>query len=193
MATFFTKEEARAAGRDAHFYRTASQVLAASVESVRGDETFDVFLSHSSSDAELILGVKKLLEQRDLTVYVDWVNDVQLDRTRVTPQTADLLRRRMRQCQTLIYAATDNATGSKWMPWELGYFDGLRNQNVAVMPLTDRASEGFRGQEYLGLYPVVSRETGQFGVGSVYVDDQGRRRTLLREFAKGRPSWSTYR
>lgn len=193
MSTFFTKSEARAAGRNAYNYRTASQILQASVESVRDYETFDVFLSHSSRDAELILGVKTLLEQRSLTVYVDWINDAQLDRTRVTPQTADVLRKRMRQCQSLIYAATDNASGSKWMPWELGYFDGLRNQNVAILPLTDTPYESFKGQEYLGLYPVVSRDTGQFGVTDVFVDDHNRRRTLLREFAKGRPSWSTYR
>lgn len=31
----------------------------------------------------------------------------------------------MRQCKSLFFVTTTNATNSKWMPWECGYFDGL--------------------------------------------------------------------
>jgi hypothetical protein len=41
--------------------------------------TFDVFLSHSVRDAQLVLGLKKLLEGEGLTVYVDWIEDKDLD------------------------------------------------------------------------------------------------------------------
>lgn len=41
--------------------------------------------------------------------------------------------------------------------WELGYFDGLSNGTVAVLPLVDCSSESYRGQEYLGLYPTVDK------------------------------------
>jgi len=98
--------------------------------------TFDIFLSHSFRDAELILGVKEILESSGETVYVDWISDPQLDRSRVVVSTAHTLRQRMSQCRGLVYASTVAATHSKWMPWELGYFDGLRgSENVAVMPL----------------------------------------------------------
>ena len=41
------------------------------------------------------------------------------------------------------------------MPWELGYFDG-HNGNVAILPVvTEPRKAGFRGEEYLGLYPFV--------------------------------------
>src|SRR4051794_15548607 len=71
--------------------------------------SFDVFLSHSSLDADVILGVKRLLEQRRLSVYVDWLEDPQLDRLRVTPATAEVLRARMRQSASLIFATSESS------------------------------------------------------------------------------------
>ncbi len=59
------------------------------------NDSFDVFLSHSSKDAEVILGIKLLLEGQGLSVYVDWIVDTQLDRTKVNAETAETLRDRM--------------------------------------------------------------------------------------------------
>lgn len=70
----------------------------------------------------LIAGLKLILEDLGYSVYVDW-NDNQLDPNNVTPETAKMLRERMKQCKSLIYAFSENASSSKWMPWELGYFD----------------------------------------------------------------------
>jgi hypothetical protein len=41
------------------------------------------------------------------------------------------------------------------MPWELGFFDGYRPGQVAILPLVRTSGETFEGQEYLGLYPYV--------------------------------------
>jgi hypothetical protein len=62
------------------------------------DSDFDIFLSHSYEDAEVITGIKGLIEDQGLSVYVDWVVDPEADRSRVTPATAEMLRRRMRHC-----------------------------------------------------------------------------------------------
>jgi hypothetical protein len=75
--------------------------------SANPSDRFDVFLSHSYTDSTTILGVFDLLEAQGLSVYVDWIVDNQLDRTKVSRQTADKLRQRMRQCRSLIYAAAD--------------------------------------------------------------------------------------
>ncbi len=48
-----------------------------------------LFLSHSTSDAEIILGVKGVLEDYGKTVYVDWLEDPQLDRRNVTAASAE--------------------------------------------------------------------------------------------------------
>ncbi|TIH29828.1 toll/interleukin-1 receptor domain-containing protein [Subtercola vilae] len=123
---------------------------------------FDIFLSHSFSDAELILGVRRVLQLSGKTVYIDWIDDPQLDRTRVSASTAAQLRQRMSQCKSLIYAATQAASSSKWMPWELGYFDGMKgSEAVAVMPLVAYTGQSV-GQEYLDLYPTVEKASSVF-------------------------------
>ena len=139
--------------------KSATQLLR---DSHRRDH-YDIFLSHSFLDAELILGIKLLLEDLGYTVYVDWIDDPQLSRDHITKATAETLRRRMQMCTSMLYAATDNAPSSKWMPWELGYFDGLRKGKIAVLPLAKSSIGGFKGQEYLDLYPhfqIEPRDTG---------------------------------
>ena len=115
---------------------------------------FDVFLSHSINDAKLVLGIVALLETEGLRVYVDWIVDREMDRSRVTSTTAERLRERMRQSSSLIYAHSSAAVSSKWMPWELGYFDGFKSA-VAILPITQTEQASYSGQEYLGLYPYI--------------------------------------
>ncbi|MEJ2898646.1 toll/interleukin-1 receptor domain-containing protein [Acinetobacter sp. NS-4] len=157
---FFTQSEARSAANRAitsKFNISMESVLNESVDRQKQQDHFDIFLSHSIKDAELILGVKTLLEESDFTVYVDWVTDPFLERDKVNADTADVLRKRMRQCQSLIYIYTSNSKESKWMPWELGYFDGFRPEKVSVLPLAFKENEEFQGQEYLELYPKITK------------------------------------
>ncbi len=115
---------------------------------------YDIFLSHSSKDMELIAGLKLILNDLGYSVYVDW-NDNKLDPNDVTPDTAKVLRERMKQCKSLVYAFSENATNSKWMPWELGYFDALKNSRVAVLPICETAKSDFKGTEFVGVYFVI--------------------------------------
>lgn len=142
----------------------ASQAVAASQMTVEAQlrvasdaplGQFDIFLSHSSMDKELVLGVKRILENKGFSVYVDW-EDPRLNRP-VTKATAAILRRRMINSRCLFYVHTSNASLSKWCPWELGYFDALRiGERVYVMPLIGSSKTYFRTQEYLGLYKQVN-------------------------------------
>ena len=116
--------------------------------------SFDIFLSHSRLDGDVVLGLKRFLERRGLSVYVDWIEDPATGSTAVSPTVAKRLRSRMAQCKALFYAHSLNSTKSRWMPWEVGYFDGLKG-NVAICPLVQASSTSFRGEEYLGLYPYV--------------------------------------
>lgn len=142
---------------------TAKVLLEAATESFSESKSYDVFLSHARVDSELVLGVKLLLEDRGTTVYVDWIEDPQLDRSNVNAKTAELLRRRMHRCRSLMYVHTDNSAASRWIPWELGYFDGYSGA-VAIFPVTLIERSSFEGQEYLGLYPYV--EEGSAGLYS---------------------------
>lgn len=119
---------------------------------------FDIFLSHSYDDSELIGRLYEILLEMGFTVYVDWIVDKSKSRLSVTPETARWIRNRMRHCETMLYATSDTSGASKWMPWELGLFDGI-NGKVAILPITSGAasSDDYQGQEFLGLYPYISK------------------------------------
>jgi hypothetical protein len=195
---YFTIQDAREAferrQRSRPVRKSASQVLNEEVANVRDTDRFDIFLSHCVADADVIAGVKALLEEQGHRVYVDWLVDKQLDRSRVTPETADILRRRMRSSDSLLFATSDSSPNSKWMPWELGYFDGLRQGRIAVLPLVSHRGAAFRGQEYLGLYPVVERLTSTDGVDRPFVTRGAGTRTYLDlgSFRAGSAVFKTY-
>lgn len=190
---FFTKSEARAAATGAHGFRNSQAVLKELMESYRHKlrEEFDVFLSHSVDDSDLILGVMVLLQKQGLKVYVDWVVDKGLDRNSVNKETAAVLRERMKSSNSLMFIATGNSSNSKWMPWELGFFDGHKPGQVAVLPLLDSENQSFQGQEYLGLYPVVTKQLTNNAVNH-YVEDHGNQWSHLKKFATGAPLWQRY-
>ena len=120
------------------------------------EDKYDLFLSHSYSDKELVYSLVELFNETGYSVYVDWKMDTQLNRSMVNADTADLLRTRMKDCRGLAYVSTTNITQSKWCPWELGYVDGCKNGRCAILPIMK--SESFNGQEYLGLYPYIDYE-----------------------------------
>jgi len=136
--------------------RYASINLSESSKSFSG--AYDIFLSHSSLDAEIVSSIKQHIESvMGFSVYVYWINDPSLT-SAVTKANAQIIKSRMDACKSLIYAFTDNSVKSKWMPWELGYFDGKKNK-VAILPISSEStsSDSFLGQEYLGLYPYITK------------------------------------
>lgn len=149
--------DVQAAGRTARAYvrKSASEILAEDSRQFSKAQRYDIFLSHSSQDADEIYGVKSIIESSGLRVYVDWIDDPELDRADVSTTTAKVLRDRMKTCSSLVYVHSSNAAESVWMPWELGYFDGLKPGHVWILPLVSSSDAEFKGQEYLGLYPPV--------------------------------------
>ena len=133
-----------------------NQILNENARMYTQNQSFDVFLSHSSLDHGEVLILIDLFNKCGYSVYVDWIFDKQLDRSNVTPQTAKTLRERMKQSRGLSYLATSNASQSKWCPWELGYFDGKSgNSRCCILPVLSSATSTYHGQEYLGLYPYL--------------------------------------
>lgn len=120
---------------------------------------FDIFLSHSFNDRIYVLGVFRHLIELGYTVYVDWIADPQLDRNNINKETSNTLRNRMKESKSLFYMTSENASNSKWMPWELGFMDGHK-EKAAILPILDsqRQNWNYQGQEYLGIYPYVIEE-----------------------------------
>lgn len=127
-------------------------------------EQFDIFLSHSYMDREVVIGLTIELTTLGFKVYVDWMTDRGLDREKVNKETAERIRKRILQCKSLSYAATEHATHSKWMPWELGYKDG-NNGKCAILPVAREVLKEalFPRQEYLSLYPYLSKDDQHSG------------------------------
>jgi len=144
-----TKQFSSHATRDS----ICKSALIESSENFSGLETYDIFLSHSFLDKELILGLKLLLEKYNFSVYVDWTEDPQLDRKNVTRKNVEIIKERMKTSTSLLYVVTDNSANSKWMPWELGFMDGYTGK-VAILPVTND-NEGFKEHEYLNIYPYI--------------------------------------
>lgn len=126
---------------------------------------FDIFLSHSSLDLRLVLGLYTELTKRQYKVYLDRFCDPLLDRTKVTAATARTLRYRIAQSKCLFVATTSNTPKSAWVPWELGISDGW-NGKAAILPLIEAGQATFSGSEYFELYPEI--KDGQ-------ITSQGRR------------------
>lgn len=122
------------------------------------EDEYDIFLSHRSLDAIEVYALRSDIQSIGYSVYVDWVDDPQLDRARATKTTADRLRSRIRQCRSLLYAASANSPRSTWMTWELGFADGLHGR-AGMIPVQEDATQFAHGQEYLSLYPYIDKET----------------------------------
>lgn len=177
--TYFIESELR------EKYKNSFDLEQLSVESGLLNEKFidsyDIFLSHSYRDKELIYSVKFELESYGYKVYIDWIDDNQLSREEVTKDTAEILKNRMNKAKSLVFVTTENSIDSKWMPWELGYFDGKKGK-VAILPVLKTKDDEFKGQEYLGLYDFIVKELS----GKLYIND--RSKPIKRGFFRDTPS-----
>lgn len=175
--------------------RYATKSAAATILKERANKftanAFDVFLSHSYTDAvglneQDVLALIEIFEKESITVYIDWQTDSDLDRNNVSPETAKFLRFRMRCSKTLLYLSTVNASKSKWMPWELGFFDGYKGR-VAILPISTGSytPSSFHGQEYLGLYDYVTYQDNRAGKTILWVFSQSGAYVPLKDWING--------
>jgi len=149
---------------------------------------YDIFLSHSYYDKRLVLTLVDLFHSAGYSVYVDWIEDEQLNRSSVNKSTANILKVRMKNSKGLSYLTTQNSSNSKWCPWELGYFDGLKKSRCCILPVLDYNQDSFHGQEYLGLYPYIDYNTrsdnGEFDFW-VYDPNDRRKYVILKSWLSG--------
>jgi len=137
-----------------------TRTFTSKVNDSKNKTSFDIFLSHSYKDKEYIKALFLELTNQGYSVYVDWIIDDHLQRNNVDKTTVEHIRKRMKQSKSLIYATSDNASTSKWMPWELGFMDGETGRCV-ILPITDYEDSRFVGQEFLSVYPLVGKDNIQ--------------------------------
>jgi len=114
-------------------------------------KTYDVFISHSSTDRIIAINFYEALKAMGIVSYIDWLEDSDVGRDSIT----SALRTAMNNSRVLIYLHTHNSRNSKWTPWEIGYFDSKKDPSrIGVAPLLDGQGNipRYDGQEYLKQY-----------------------------------------
>lgn len=115
---------------------------------------YDIFLSQTIRDAEIVLGVYDLLTEAGYSVFCDWLEAPLRDRHEVSPANAAFVRSTMGSCDTLLFIDSPGAAQSLWMCWEVGWFDGAIGP-VAILPVVQDDQPYYFGREFLSLYPYV--------------------------------------
>lgn len=148
MAEFITRAELRAFAAKKPLTEQAELRKSTANRAPEGS----TFLSHSSKDEDLVVGATIVLENHGARVYTDEVDPEMPPYT--TDETANLLKKRIRQTKTFILLVTKNSKESKWVPWELGLADAYKGlPRVALFPSADSAHDTtWAESEYLGLY-----------------------------------------
>lgn len=166
-----------------HLFKTANSIYVSDYDS------YDIFLSHSYNDRAIIPALKAELEKLNYKVYVDWIDDKLLSRDSVSKDTAKVLQKRMKQSKCLIYATSENSSNSRWMPWELGYFDGIKDKMVGILPIKKYGNnfrDDFKGEEYLGLYYYIDKSTLQnTSRTSLFVNESSNKYTTFEKWISG--------
>lgn len=120
------------------------------------DHPYDVFVSHQAGDIELARDLcRHIRDTLGYEAYLDEQDSApEMDPDTVDARTAERLRKIMRKAASLILVIGPNTAQSRWMPWELGFFDGRQSSQRIGIYLAEGAQLPPQ-QEYLGIYPKV--------------------------------------
>lgn len=110
-----------------------------------------VFLSHSHYDADIVIAGLNFLLTLGVEVYVDWLDE---EMPAVTSgATATKIKGKIKECDRFVVLLSERSVDSKWVPWELGYADGVKEINkIAIMPIRRNQytyDSAFNGVEYI--------------------------------------------
>lgn len=146
---------------------TPEALMAAIVKEQEQIETakrYDVFLSHSSLDRDLVLKIKAILNSKGLSVYIDWVEDQgALKRELTSADTAKVLIERIRKSRAILYIKTAQSSQSLWTPWELGFAQAI-GKKITVLEVEYKLG----APQYLDIYD----QSKLLENGTIMVDSQ---------------------
>ena len=106
----------------------------------------DVFISHKSNDKEKALDLKARIEKDfRMSCWID-AKDEELRRLQEEEPVnykllTDRIRENLRTCRCLIFAYSSKSGDSRWMPWELGFFDGRWGKRLIGLYDLDEGAE----------------------------------------------------
>ncbi len=95
----------------------------------------------------------------------------------------------MKQSKCLYMQHQDNSQKSRWMPWELGYFHGVKDKMVGILPLKkygNNFNDNFIGKKYLGLYYYIDKGKNQLNEMRLWVRENQDKYVLLNSWLNRR-------
>lgn len=117
---------------------------------------YDVFISHSSKNKDLVSKIRQLLEERfGLSAYIDWDEDEGAQRYEI----ATKVKTAMDHSKSLLYVKTSEADDSQWVAWEIGRFDAKKPDNIGVLLIEDDkiTAETWQHREFLKDYQILDK------------------------------------
>lgn len=121
-----------------------------------------VFISHKHEDLSELQDIIGFLETTyGVKAYID-SRDPEMPPI-TTGETAETIKKRIKDCNKFILLATNNAIESKWCNWELGYGDAQKfKEHIALFPIKpkDTYDRLYKGNEYLSIYPYITYYNG---------------------------------
>ncbi|WP_049071855.1 hypothetical protein [Klebsiella michiganensis] len=112
-------------------------------DSIQNKKTFDVFISHSYLDSELVKMIKDELNRHNVTIYCDWTSDNDFLRRNLASEfTAVVLKKRIEQSRNFLFLQTTNSLShennyfSKWIEMEINHALSL-SKSVCCINMTN--------------------------------------------------------
>jgi hypothetical protein len=120
--------------------------------------SYDVFISHSSKDKDIVKKIRQLLEDRySLSAYIDWDEDSGMQRDEV----ASKVKEAMKISESLIFVKTSNSDTSQWAAWETGHYEAIKSADkIGVLLIEDDefTVEAWKHREFLKDYCILEQE-----------------------------------
>lgn len=114
-------------------------------DTVQSEKKYDLFISHSSQDRELVRQVIKAANSIGLNCYVDWTADNDfLKRSMVSDYTKEVLKHRMKSSKCLLYLSSRNSRKSDWVSFELDYFENNVCRDIFMIVLDGEDLHNFK-------------------------------------------------
>lgn len=114
-------------------------------KSIQNAKFYDLFISHSSKDKEIVKTVVSKANSYGLSCYVDWVSDNDfLKRSMVSDYTKEVLKVRMGQSKFLLYLSSDNSRNSDWVSFELDYYKSQLNREIFMVVINGNDERNFK-------------------------------------------------
>lgn len=110
--------------------------------SIESKKKYDIFISHSYLDKDLVKNMKNTINFLNLSCYYDWTSDQDfLKRNLISDYTKEVLKKRIEQSKALILVLTHNVIAdgeitSEWIKMEIEHAKSL-GKKICCLNFTD--------------------------------------------------------